>query len=60
MFLTVFDTFLTDRPTDRPYTDRQMKGDIEAPSPELKKESDHSYGQNLCEKKNIQDMKWLS
>ena len=40
MFLTVFDTFLTlfltDRPTDRP-TNRPMRGDLEAPSPELKK-----------------------
>ena len=35
MFLTVFDTFLTDQLTDRP-TDRPMKGGIEAPRPELK------------------------
>ena len=37
-FLTVFDTFLTffDRQTDHP-TDRQMRGDIEAPLTEHEK-----------------------
>ena len=38
-FLTVFLTFfwLTDRPTDQP-TDRPMRGDVEAPTTELKNE----------------------
>ena len=33
--MTVFDIFLTDRPSDR-LTDRLMKGNVEAPSTELK------------------------